>query len=462
MKLFNEDGVAATKVTVDKTGTKTSTDTVDMGKAWPRKQKNDGSAQEEFADSKHGNADDGITSSVGDKASGLKSKQTNTGGNFEKVGKGTMGEGTDRVAQLFEAYANDYDVLSHAQFQDLCSIYKLGHVSREHFENLLAGHDTFLFTEGSEDNWFKQNIMNKDKDGDESEESEEKEEKEEKDCDEDDSCDESVEREAVEVQEAFNPADIAKKMVGMDNSEEEDEEAEKEAEDGILENHTSGLAANASASDKGILNPKSTTAKKPNPAGKTAIKPTVPTSAGKAEDGITSKNRSGDLGGNASMVNVESIDKNINRATLRSNVYALSMNAKKFLESKLSKLKGEHTIGFTVKSEGFNTKNSNTIAEAMADVEEVMQTGNSPEVEAVVADSSGTVIMVQQVPLLTITPRGVLTHEGKPVFRHKTLAESMAKRCAEAGVTTRITGCNWGYTVIGKVPAKVMSEGVIK
>lgn len=70
-----------------KTGNKKSglpsekTDTTEMGKEWPRKFKNGGSAQEEFGNSKHGDACDGITKHHADL--NLKTKQKNTGGQFE-------------------------------------------------------------------------------------------------------------------------------------------------------------------------------------------------------------------------------------------------------------------------------------------------------------------------------------------------------------------------------------------
>lgn len=66
----------------------TDTDTSDMGKEWPRKQKNTGAAQEEFGNSKHGDASDGIQTSQGEP---FGRKQKNTGGQWEELKGGQHG-----------------------------------------------------------------------------------------------------------------------------------------------------------------------------------------------------------------------------------------------------------------------------------------------------------------------------------------------------------------------------------
>lgn len=67
---------------------KTKTDTSEMGKEWPRKQKNTG-GQAAFGNSKHGEASDGVQDNHGD--IGLGKKLKNSGGQWEKLEGGQHG-----------------------------------------------------------------------------------------------------------------------------------------------------------------------------------------------------------------------------------------------------------------------------------------------------------------------------------------------------------------------------------
>lgn len=75
------------------------TDTTDMGKAWPRKQKNTGGMWEEFGNSKHAEASDGIQTHHSEL--NLKTKQKNTGGQWETFEggqhAGKMGGGATKM-----------------------------------------------------------------------------------------------------------------------------------------------------------------------------------------------------------------------------------------------------------------------------------------------------------------------------------------------------------------------------
>lgn len=80
-------------------------DTTEMGKEWPRKQKNTGGMWEEFGDSKHSEASDGFQKHHADL--NLKTKQKNTGGQWEQFEggqhDGKMGGGASKMYESVNA-----------------------------------------------------------------------------------------------------------------------------------------------------------------------------------------------------------------------------------------------------------------------------------------------------------------------------------------------------------------------
>lgn len=439
---------------------KGSKDMEDMGKAWPRKQKNTGGMHEKFADSKHSEASDGITTDMGKgqtlktkqknsgamhekfadskggtakdgvtdstgKGENLNPKQKNTGGMHEKVGKGNMKEDIS-IESLFDAYAADHDTLSHDHFNNLCETYRLGRVSNEFFEGLLESHPRFGFVLGEDDNWFKENIL--DDDASDDDDSEEEAGSSDSDSDSSADCDTESDSDCNEWAEWDD-------AVGQ-----------------VLdETHTLGMAAKPTASDKGILGGDATQPlKTPNPKGPTAVSPTLPQNGSSdPDDGITSDERSDDLGNNKSLVNKLGMQENIN---------TLCRAAKKFLiESAKSLAKDKYKVEFVVRSPVCESK-THILAEAMADAEELIQADVDPTVEAKFLNSQGATVLVKQVPLVTITPRGALGDSTKAIFRYEPVAEAFAKNLAESGITSRIHSCNWGYAVSGKIPSKMINE----
>lgn len=113
--------------------------------------------------------------------------------------------------------------------------------------------------------------------------------------------------------------------------------------------------------------------------------------------------------------------------------------------------KGKGAKGKDVKKKT-KTKPKDNLAEALADVEELLQLHNPKDLsfEATFLGPQGQIALKQDIPLFTIMPRGPMVSEGKALFRFQRHAEEFADQLALEGVTSRIAPHNWGSAVQAK------------
>lgn len=153
------------KVSADNGGEKTS----EMGKEWPRKQKNTGGTFETEQESPSGSAPEPNSEPhkkhSGDMGSklGQNNKQKNKGASMEEVpgtghemqwkkvgGESVPQESKSPVQALFDAYARRNTYVTVEDFNTLCSAYNLGSVNEDVFSALMARNSEFLFIEGQD------------------------------------------------------------------------------------------------------------------------------------------------------------------------------------------------------------------------------------------------------------------------------------------------------------------------
>lgn len=95
------------------------------------------------------------------------------------------------------------------------------------------------------------------------------------------------------------------------------------------------------------------------------------------------------------------------------------------------------------------TPKRDSLAEALADAEEILQLHNPSDVtfEATFLGPNGQVALKRDIPLFTINPRGPMVGEGKALFRFHRNAEAFAEELVAEGVTCRVVPHNWGSAV---------------
>lgn len=141
----------------------------------------------------------------------------------------------------------------------------------------------------------------------------------------------------------------------------------------------------------------------------------------------------------------------------RKNVDTLAKRIHKSLKESSSKAAGRYRqLYCTLVTESAGvvaTPERNTLVEAAADLEEVLQF-HKPENVTFLAkfkNSAGTTVLKQEVPMLTISSRGPLVSEGKALFRFKRNAEMFAEALAQEGHSSKIVEHSWGSAVKARV-----------
>jgi hypothetical protein len=149
---------------------------------------------------------------------------------------------------------------------------------------------------------------------------------------------------------------------------------------------------------------------------------------------------------------------------VKENVARLSRHVQKAIREGAKSLRGKYNVQFSLLVTEGDTKNRTPIrkrlAEALADAEELLQLHKSEDVEleASFSDAKGAVVLKHNVPLLTIKPRGLLTSEGKALFRFQRTAENFANELVTEGYTCRVVGHNWGRAVVAKTPITIAEQ----
>jgi len=139
---------------------------------------------------------------------------------------------------------------------------------------------------------------------------------------------------------------------------------------------------------------------------------------------------------------------------VKENIIRLSRHVRKHLLESVRSLRGRCFPEFqvqVVEGKAVNlTPVRKALSEALADAEEVLQHHDSDNVKLMASfrDSKGEVVLVNDVPLLTINRRGLLATEGAVLFRFKRIAERYADRVVAEGRTCRVVSHNWGTAVM--------------
>lgn len=143
---------------------------------------------------------------------------------------------------------------------------------------------------------------------------------------------------------------------------------------------------------------------------------------------------------------------------LKENVQLLTKYVRRQIKEGASSLRGKFDVTFScLVQEGDQlnrTDNRKQLAEAIADVEELLQFHHSDNVvlEANFHNGSRKTILVHRIPMLQIAKRPPIVAEGAALFRFARHAELFAERMMSEGHTCRLAGHNWGAAV------KVLSE----
>lgn len=157
--------------------------------------------------------------------------------------------------------------------------------------------------------------------------------------------------------------------------------------------------------------------------------------------------------------------KDANLKVMRENVSKLASIVKKSIkEGALSLRSGNHKVNFTVLvTEGQwkkRTTRRRKLAEAIADVEEILQFHNPDDVmlEAWYINGAGYISKKHDINLVRVAQRGPVVAEGKAIFRFKRNAERFADYLAESGVPCRVAGHNWGAAVSARVTMEAANK----
>lgn len=140
----------------------------------------------------------------------------------------------------------------------------------------------------------------------------------------------------------------------------------------------------------------------------------------------------------------------------KNNIARLAAHVKPMLEDTGKTINGEYGMAFTVlvkDSKGKNRTNvSNSLAEALADAEEILQIhGPKNAILESYFVQNGKTIRKTNINLTTVAGRGPIISEGKALFRFNRTAESFASSLVNEGHECLITDHNWGRAVQAKV-----------
>jgi hypothetical protein len=136
--------------------------------------------------------------------------------------------------------------------------------------------------------------------------------------------------------------------------------------------------------------------------------------------------------------------------TLYRNVNRLASAIKQSLTESVD---GNYTFKYqTLVTEGQNIKKApfrSTIAEAIADLEEVLQFHSAEKVDFVEHrfNADGQVQNTNQLPIGKVYARGPVVSDGSALFRFKRNAEAFAEGCNAIGAACKVYNHGWGYSV---------------
>lgn len=422
------NGVADKTVTNASSGAKL---TNDMGKEWPRDIKNSGGTHEEFGDSTHAEASDGIQDKLQGNELGQEPK--NSGQQWEAAGKGNMHEWTqDDVAAMmtedsnghtvhsvFEAYSGSSQLLTYNEFVDLCEAYDAdGHINENIFLHLL-NESPYKFAEGSDVNgsyWYlvedrrsiKENFggtgdiaggvgnisgggQTPDLGGFDMSPEDGMDDMVGTGLDDmDDGLDQCCD---IEEMGAQIGREIAQKLASKMATDTASDQVINGGDTGMFESLEAGMtdAGKGGKNKNGILKGKMNPAKAPNSSAAPGKSPAFKPAQGGVKDNLNTTERSGDLGGDVEndSITLESLTA-ITKKTI-------SEAAKKFNKP------GKYQAEFKIEAKGKKPKTSKKIAEAMVDAADLIEEHGKENVKLNIAfrNIGGGVAFSTQVPLAT-------------------------------------------------------------
>lgn len=155
-----------------------------------------------------------------------------------------------------------------------------------------------------------------------------------------------------------------------------------------------------------------------------------------------------------------------NAKSVKENVSRLAAHTKRRLMESAKGIRGKYGVSFTVlvnENGGKNrTVRRTTLAEALVDVEEILQLHPHQNVALeCYFYQNRTPIRKTNIPMIQIKKRGPIVSEGKALFRFKRTAESFADELVTEGATCRISRHNWGHSVSAKVNYKLANKAFI-
>jgi hypothetical protein len=157
--------------------------------------------------------------------------------------------------------------------------------------------------------------------------------------------------------------------------------------------------------------------------------------------------------------------KGMSESIANKNIARLNAHVRRHLQEGSQALgQGKFKVKFSVLVKEGTTKNRtevrDSLAEALADTEELLQLHNAEDValEASFVGPTGQIHLKQDVPLFTIDSRGPVQAEGKSLFRFNRTAEAFAEALVNEGVTCRVGPHTWGSAVEARADSATVNR----
>lgn len=152
--------------------------------------------------------------------------------------------------------------------------------------------------------------------------------------------------------------------------------------------------------------------------------------------------------------------------SVKENVTRLATHTKRRLLESARGIKGKYGVSFAIlvneNGKVNRTNRRSTLAEALADVEEILQIHSHQDVVLeCYFHQNNKQIGKATVPMIQVKPRGPMVSEGKAIFRFNRTAEKFADNLVAEGVTCRLGNHNWGCSVAAKVNYAVARQAFL-
>lgn len=142
--------------------------------------------------------------------------------------------------------------------------------------------------------------------------------------------------------------------------------------------------------------------------------------------------------------------------SVKHNLAKLTSHVKPAIAEAAKGISGKYQMAYSVLVKDGNSKNrtnrTNSLAEALADAEEILQIHGHKDVVLETYFTSGEkVLRKANVGLTKVQSRGPLVSEGRALFRFNRTAEGFAEALVNEGHECQIADHNWGHAVSAKI-----------